>query len=255
MTEKTDTPDNIEADLMSLLQGKLDPERAYLVADHLADRPELAATVLADTRNIEGLRLSLAEMDDPAPTALLSKARRLEERLQKRSVFRRFAPVAAALALFAAGWTTNIALQNFGTAHAHPLVEAALDAKAALELRHWMVSQPESTDLNTVEIVGALGIKLPVLPERWVVRDVQVVSTPDRPGVAIDLDTPEFGRILLFAILHGTEGDNSAPTAFEYQGKSIALFSDGQSAYVLVDESGHPEQMTDGARQLLSRMH
>ncbi|MBO6561230.1 MAG: hypothetical protein JJ959_11870 [Nisaea sp.] len=255
MSDQTEAPREIEADLLAFLQGRLDAERAYIVADHLADNPERAAEMLADARNIEGLRLSLSELDTPPSAAILAGARRLEGRLQRRHALHRFAPIAASLFIFAAGWSTNTVLQTFGTANAHPLIEAALDAQAALDLRHWMVSQPESTDLNTAEIVGALGIKLPALPTGWIVRDVQVVSSPERPGVAIDLDTPEFGRILLFAIARDANGSDTSLTAFDYQGKSVALFTSGRSAFVLVDESGHPEQITDGARQLLSLMH
>jgi len=254
MSKQTDTPEDMETDLLALLQGRLDSERAFHVADHLADRPERAAEMLADARNIEGLRLALAEPDPEPPASIVASARRLEDRLQRRNVMRRFAPIAASLFIFAAGWSMNTLTQNLGTADAHPLVEAALDAQAALDLRHWMVSQPESTDLNTTEIVGALGITLPALPEGWTVRDVQVVSSPERPAVAIDLDTPQFGRILLFAIAGGLENGEGPVKAFEYEGRSVALFSSGHSAYVLVDESGHPEQITDGAMQLLSRM-
>ena len=118
-----------------------------------------------------------------------------------------------------------------------------------------MVSQPESTVLNTSEIVGALGIELPTLPDGWIVRDVQVVSSPERPGVAIALDTPELGRILLFAIARDKDDRESAPTAFEYEGRSVALFTNRHSAYVLVDNSGNPEQISIGANQLLSHLN
>ncbi|WP_420405321.1 anti-sigma factor family protein [Nisaea sp.] len=255
MKKQTDTPSDIESDLLALLQGRLDAERAYLVADHLADNPERAAQVLSDARDIEGLRLALSEPDTPPPAPIVTAARRLEERLQGRHALRRFAPIAASLFIFAAGWATNLALQNFGTANAHPLVDAALDAQAALDLRHWMVSQPESTELNTAEIVGALGIQLPALPAGWTVRDVQVVSSPERPGIAIDLDTQQFGRVLLFAIARDVNGNDTSLTAFDYQGRSVALFTSGHSAYVLVDASGHPEQITVGAKELLSRIN
>lgn len=255
MTDRTDPRTDIEADLLPLLQGQLNPERAYLVADYMAENPERASEIMADARNIEGLRLALGESESPPPDALLAGARKLQDRLQRRRLFWRIAPVAAALVLFAAGWSTNIAVRSFGTANAHPLVEAALDAQAALDLRHWMVSQPKSTDLNAAEIVGALGIQLPTLPEGWTVRDVQIVSSPDRPGVAIDLDTPRFGRIMLFAIARDANGSDTSLTAFDYQGRSVALFTSGHSAYVLVDESGHPEQITVGAKELLSRIN
>ncbi|WP_028464951.1 anti-sigma factor family protein [Nisaea denitrificans] len=255
MVTPTDNHSGIEADIQALIQGQLDSERAFIVADYLADRPERAAEVLADARTTEGLRLALSTPADPPPTELVSEAHQLQDRLWRRRIFRRIAPAAAALLLFAGGWTAHIAMQFFETADAHPLVETALDAQAALELRHWMVSQPESTVLNTGEIVGALGIELPTLPDGWIVRDVQVVSSPERPGVAIALDTPKLGRVLLFAIAQDQDSRAAPPTAFDYDGRSVALFSNKHSAYVLVDNSGNPEQVSNGASQLLSHLN
>lgn len=255
MTEKTDHHSGIEADIQSLLQGQLDPERAYEVADYLAERPERAAEVLADARNTEGLRLTLSTPADPPSPELLSEARHLQGRLWRQRVLRRVTPIAAALVLFAGGWGTHIAYQAIESNEGHPLVETALDAQAALDLRHWMVSQPESTVLNSSEIVGALGIELPTLPDGWIIRDVQVVSSPERPGVAIALDTPELGRILLFAIARDKDSREDPPTAFEYAGRSVALFSNKHATYVLVDNSGNPEQISNGANQLLSHLN
>lgn len=255
MDRQTDNHSDIEADVQALLQGQLDPERAYAVADYLANRPERAAEVLADARNTEGLRLALSTPSDPPPAELLSEARQLQDRLWRRRVLKRIAPVAAAVVLFAGGWAAHVALQALEEAGGHPLVETALDAQAALDLRHWMVSQPESTVLDTSEIVGALGIELPRLPDGWIVRDVQVVSSPERPGVAIALDTPELGRILLFAIARDKNDGEAPPTAFEYEGRSVALFTNRHSAYVLVDNSGNPEQISNGASQLLNHLN
>ncbi|MEY8842005.1 anti-sigma factor, partial [Cribrihabitans sp. XS_ASV171] len=127
---------------------------------------------------------ALALPEDPAPPGLEAAARRLEGRMRRQRRLRRIAPYAAAVALFAAGWTGNAVWQPPGTETAPPLVEAALDAQAALALRHWMVSQPESAEFDPQEIVAALGIDLPPLPPDWTVRDAQIVATPDRPAIA-----------------------------------------------------------------------
>jgi anti-sigma factor RsiW len=252
MSGKTETDPELEADLLALLQGRLDPDRTFAIADYLAERPERMADVLADARNTAALRMPLSGSDDPAPPQLVAEARRLQDRLQRQRLLRRVAPVAAAVVLFAVGWTGHVAWQATGPAGAPPLVEAALDAQAALELRHWMVSQPESVEVNSEEIVAALGIDLPSLPEDWTVRDVQVVATPDRPAIAIVVDSPELGRLLLLAVARSPEDTKDPPTAFEYRGRTIALFERGRSSFVLVDESGHPEQLALGADRLLS---
>jgi hypothetical protein len=115
-----------------------------------------------------------------------------------------------------------------------------------------MVSQPESAELDAQEIVAALGVDLPSLPEDWIVRDVQIVATPDRPAIAIVVDAPDLGRLLLMAVARSPEDAEEPPSAFDYQGRTIALFERGRSSFVLVDESGHPDQLALGAEMLLS---
>jgi anti-sigma factor RsiW len=251
MSDRIEYNPEIEADLLALLEGRLDADRSLAVADYLKQRPERAVDLLADAGNITALRMALSAADDPAPERLVAEARRLQDRLRGQRLLRRIAPFAAAVVLFAAGWGGHAMWQTTGPASAPPLVEAALDAKAALELRHWMVSQPESADLNTQEIVAALGIDLPALPEDWAVHDVQIVATPERPAVAIVVDAPDLGRLLLLAVARNPGDAEDPPTAFEYQGRSIALFERGRSSFVLVDESGHPEQLALGADRLL----
>lgn len=252
MNDRTDTDRELEADLLALLQGHLDPDRTFAVADYLSERPERTADLLADARNTAALRMALSAADEPTPPQLVAEARRLQDRLRGQRLLRRAAPFAAALVLFTAGWTGHVAWQATGPAGAPPLVEAALDAQAALELRHWMVSQPESADLNPQEIVAALGIDLPTLPADWTVRDVQIVATPDRPGIAIAVDAPDLGHVLLMAVARSTDDVEDPPTAFEYEGRTVALFERGRSSFVLVDQSGHPEQLALGADRLLS---
>jgi len=251
MTGRHDGEAELEADLLALLQGGLEPDRALAVADRLADRPDRAADLLRQARDTAALRLALAAEDDPPP-ALVAEAHRLRSSLRGQRRLRRIAPVAAAVALFAAGWAGSALWQVAGPAGAPPLVEAALDAQAALELRHWMVSQPETAVLNAQEIVAALGVDLPHLPEDWTVRDVQIVATPDRPAVAIAVDAPDLGPLLLMAVARSPGEAEEPPTAFEYEGRTIALFERGRSSFVLVDAQGHPEQLAMGADRLMS---
>lgn len=252
MNNRTNTDPDLEADLEALLQGRLDPDRTFEIANYLAERPERTADLLADARNTAALRMALSGSDDPVPHRLVTEARRLQDRLRGQRLLRRAAPFAAAVVLFAVGWSSHAAWQAARPAGAPPLVEAALDAQAALELRHWMVSQPESVEVNSEEIVGALGIDMPQLPDDWTVRDVQIVATPDRPAIAIVVDAPDLGRLMLFAIARGADDTEDPPTAFDYQGRTIALFERGRSSFVLVDEFGHPEQLALGADRLLS---
>ena len=244
---------DLEADLLAYMNGQLDPDRAFEVAEYLARQPEHAAAMFSDASTTEGLRVALDQIASPAPEALIANARQLEKRLWQRRIIARAVPVAAALAMFAIGWPSHGLVQSTKqSATVAPVVEAALDAQAALDLRHWMVSQPESVVLNSAEIVAALGIDIPTLPKDWVVWDVQVVSAPERPAVAIALDTPEFGRIMLFSMTRAPFDEQDPLDAFEYEGRAVAVFERGRAAYVLVDNSGHPEQLSHGASQLMS---
>lgn len=253
MSKRTD--EDLENDLQNIFQADLDPDRAYAVTDYLAENPERAAELLSDVRNNAALRMAISGSDDISSPDLVAEAHRLQNRLQGQQMFRRMAPVALACLLFTTGWLGNSAWQMTGPSGAPPLVEAALDAQAALEVRHWMVSQPESTDMNPEELVAALGFVLPPLPDGWIVRDVQIVATPDRPGVALVLDAPELGSVFLFAVSRDPAEREDAPTSFEYDGRSIAVFERGRSSFVLVDNAGHPDQLSASADQLLSRMN
>ena len=252
MSDRTETNPELEADFLALLQGKLGPDRTFAIADYLAEQPDRAAELIANARNTAALRITLSASDDPAPAQLVIEARRLQTRLQLQRLFRRIRPFATALVLFGAGWTGQAIWRATVPASAPPLVDAALDAQAALELRHWMVSQPENEELNAEEIVAALGIDLPSMPEDWTIRDVQIVATPDRPALAVMVDAPELGRLMLLAVARSREDSEDPPTTFQYQGRTIALFEHGRSSFVLIDESGHPEQLALGADRLLS---
>lgn len=238
------TEDQLAAEVLALLRGGLDPVEAWNVAARLAAEPDRAAAALAAARDAEGVRAALATLEpSPPPAPLIAAARRLEHGLRRRRLARRAAPVAAALAMFVAGWGGHLAWRAIESSGAPPLLEAALDAKAALTLRHWMTSQPESVDIDAAEILAALGVELPPLPEGWIVRDVQVVAAPARPAVAIAIDAPELGPVLLFAVARGVGDAAEPPTAFEHEGRAVALFDRAGSAFVLVDDVGRPDQL------------
>lgn len=252
MSDRTETDPDLEADLLALLQGHPDPDRTLAIAGYLAERPGRMADLLADASHAAALRLALSGCDDAAPPRLVAEAHRLQDRLRRQRSIRRVAPFAAAVLLFASGWTTHLVWEATGPAGAPPLVEAALDAQAALALRHWMVSQPETNTFDPQEITAALGIEMPELPGDWTLRDVQIVATPDRPAIAIVADAPDFGRLLLMAVARGPEDAAEPPSTFDYQGRTFALFEQGRSSFVLVDESGHPAQLALGADMLMS---
>lgn len=247
---RPDAPTDLE--LAAFAEDQLDPARRYEVAGWLAAHPSDAARTMADLHLTEGLRLALAGPPPPAPPAMVAAARRLERRLARRQALRRLWPAAAAVAMFALGWTGHALMAPPSLA---PVIEAALEAEAALAARHAMVSQPETVQIDTVEIAARLGVTIPQLPQGWRIRDVQVVSGADRPGVAMALATPDMGDIMLYSVALDRDGPDLAPDTFRHDGRALAVFEKGQAAYVLVDGSAPMADLAGGANQLLRRFN
>jgi hypothetical protein len=245
-----------ETDIEGFLTGQLDPERRYVVADHLARNPQLAARAMADLRTQEGLRLALADSNTPAPRALIQTAGRVSYGLGRgpRWPLR----LVAAIALVAIGWSGQLIwakMQDFrDVAGLRPLAETALDARAAVEIRRSLAITPAQVDAEG--IARRLGLKLPTLPADWQVRDAQVVATTEQPGLAIVIDTPDMGEVMLLSLPQIDDGVISPLTAFDHRGSAVAIFGHGPTAYVLLDASaGQRAAVSREAERLLSRLN
>lgn len=247
---RPDPPTDLE--LAAFAEGQLDPARRYEVAGWLAAHPAEAARTMADLHLSEGLRLALAGPATSPPPTMLASARRLERTLARRRALRRLWPAAAAVAMFALGWTGHALMTPPALA---PVIAAAIEAEATLAARHAMVSQPETAQIDTAEIAARLGVILPNLPQGWRIRDVQVVPGAGRPGVAVALTTPDMGDILLYSVALDQDGPDLAPDAFQQDGRALAVFEKGQTAYVLVDASAPMADLAGGAHQLLRRFN
>lgn len=258
-----DSPENgPEGDIHALVTGQLDAQQSFALADYLADHPNRAAEAMADLRIYEGLRLACTAVEAPPPEALLLGAARLERNLRTERQMRRIRPIAAALALFGLGWLGHGLWADPEThgpdtaqlaAHVLPLAETALDARAAVDLHRALLPGRPLPDPQIV--AHTLGVALPPLPKDWALRDVQVVATPDSPALALMLDTPNMGEVMLLSIPRAAQGPDLQPRAFDYRGNSVAVFERGRSAYVLVDNSGLPAEVSRGADQFLRRFN
>lgn len=253
---RDDTP---EGDIHALVTGQLDAQQSFVLADFLAAHPERAAEAMADLRMYEGLRLACSNVDAPLPDDMLSGAARLERNLRASRQMRRMRPLAAAAALFGLGWLGHaVWTEPQGAAmaaHVLPLAETALDARAALDLHRALLPGARGVTADPQIIAAGLGVALPPLPQDWTVRDVQVVASPDRPALALLLDTPDMGEVMLFSVAREGAGPDLLPNAFDYRGNSVAVFERDRSAYVLVDNSGLPAQVSLGADQFLRRFN
>lgn len=249
------TPDpdaQINLDIAAFVNGQLDGERRFAVAEYLAAHPDRAAEVMASLRLTEGLRLALAAIDTPAPPQLRLAAARLERGLDARHRLRRWLPFAAAATLFAFGWASHSFVAGPGPqpSRSAEVFKAALDAQAAVSVRLSLSDDIGAMPQNAAEISARLGITLPELPKGWKIRTAQVVATPERPGVALVIDTPDLGEIMLFSVVRTVDGPDNPVETTSQDGRALAFFEDDRTAFVLVDPSGPLPDLRRGAEEL-----
>jgi hypothetical protein len=209
---------------------------------------------MAALRLTEGLRLALGTVETPAPAQLHLAATRVERGLEGRHRLRRWLPFAAAAAMFVFGWTA----QSFVTgptpgrqaAGVAELFDAALDAQEAVTVRLSLSNLIGPMPQSAAEISARLGITLPELPKGWTIRAAQVVATPERPGLAMVIDTPDLGEIMLFSVLRSVDDPDGEVETTSKNGRALAFFEDDRTAFVLVDNSGPLGDLRRGAEEL-----
>lgn len=95
-----------------------------------------------------------------------------------------------------------------------------------------MVSQPEVSDFDPAEIRAATAIVMPLLPDGWQIKDVQIYPSRFGPSVEMAVASEDDGMLSLFAVRPGTF-DVVSPTALS-NGDVAAYFQIGEVAYVLI---------------------
>jgi anti-sigma factor RsiW len=254
MTHEPET--QIDLDILAFVNGQLDAERRYAVLEHLARHPDRAAEVMADLRLTEGLRLAIATVETPPSPTVRLAAERLSTALSQQTTRRRWLPFVAGLAFFALGWGTQGLLQgNPLGADTAAVLETAMDAQDAVMLRASLSGELGPMPNDPQRIAVRLGIDLPEMPQGWSIRAAQVVATPERPGLALMVDTPEMGEILLFGVLRSVDGPDGPVTATSLNGRALAFFERELTAFVLVDASGSPAALHAGAETLRHRFN
>jgi hypothetical protein len=246
----TPTPAEIE----EFLNGTLPEGRRAALAAHLSGAG--AQPWLADLRQTEALRAGQPVLAPPPPE-MERAALRLGRTMTRRRIARRLAPMAAAAACIALGWVGHGQWHGMGGAPAAlaPLAETALDAQRAAVLARGL-------DDGTMLAPGALsaaaervGVDLPAMPADWTVRGVQVVATPDRPALLVQIDTPAIGAVALFSVAGADLGPDAPPAGFALGGSAVAVFERAASAHVLLDASGTPAEVAREAGRLITRVY
>lgn len=249
-----DSETQMAFDIAAFVNGQLDAERRFAVASYLACHPERAANVMADLRLTEGLRLVFGSVETPPTQDLRLAAARLDRTLNKERRRRRWTLYAAAIAMFAVGWSAHLAyVRHDPDARLSDLtdvLEAALDAQDAETLRRSLVDELGPIPKDAVEVSRRLGIALPEFPDSWSILGAQIVATPERPGLAVMMKTPELGEIMLFGVLRSVDGPDDPVDAIRRRGRALAFFERDSAAYVLVDPSGPVSALRRGAEEL-----
>lgn len=137
-------------------------------------------------------------------------------------------------ALIALGWIGRGALGEFpdaAQANTSFIDEAAASHRTGI-LRQAMVSQVESTHLDSGEIARSTGIRLPILPKGWRVRDVQLYPTNSSPAIALSLTTPQGEAVTLLAGRAETPAE-AKPLVTKRASENIAYWENGDQALAL----------------------
>lgn len=256
----TAEPDSAtEADIAAFVNGQLDAERGYAVALYLAQNPDRAAEVLADLRVTEGLRAALSQLETPVPPGLRAAAIGLQRATDRRATVRRWLPAAVA-ALFALGvtaqmfWPAQRATLTANTTQT--LLDIALDVQDAIALHIALSDQIGPMPAHDPLVLAhGLDMELPALPQSWTILASHIVATPERPGLALVIDTPDLGEIMLLGLVRSVDGPDLPAEATRHNGRTLAFFERDRTAFVLVDQYGPASALREGAEALRHRFN
>ncbi|MFC5069376.1 anti-sigma factor family protein [Flaviflagellibacter deserti] len=207
-----------DAELHAYVDGQLDVAGRLEVEDHLSRHPELAARVMSDMRARDALRLAFTNQRTVVEPRNIVAA----DRLSKALNFRRFAVplqrLAAAVAIFALGWSAHTGWTELKKPSAQTVSTQSSSSvtPAAHGLNHVAMS------FDPAKLGQALDVKLPRVPAGWKVVGAEIVQSGGGTGVQMTFETPEFGRLSLLArhtrdvgIVLPTIAKNTAePTAY-----------------------------------------
>jgi anti-sigma factor RsiW len=192
-----------EFELSAFIDDQLEGADRRAVQDYLSRHPDLAARVMADLAVRDSLRLVIPAPGTTRPETLFA-ARMLQQELSIRRYAGPLRRLAAGLLIFGLGWfassgwdrATNravaaatVAAPAVTTQVATKQVEPAPSAGAIIDVSH----------LDPARLGAAMSVKLPRVPAGWEVVGTRIVDSEEGAGVEVMLDTPEFGRLSLFA--------------------------------------------------------
>lgn len=231
-------PDGLEIgehDLLAYVDDQLPLERRALVAAYLSDHPDEAARVMADLAARDALKATLGSPVSATP-AVRGAAARLDRALTGGGTAWQIRRAAAVMLLVGAGWFAHSFLGSTGpsvAAQTPPsFVDDAVHAYRTAIVRAGLPSQPAATSYDRAELNRGTGIPMPDLPRGWRVEDVQVFPADGGQAIEMILDTPDKGRLFLFAAAT-PRFDVIAPSTTRTEAGATVYWQVGQTAYAL----------------------
>ncbi|WP_088623138.1 hypothetical protein [Oceanicola sp. 22II-s10i] len=234
MTERDHTA---LSEIYDYINGHLPRDQAARIEAEAQADPELAALIAEERARFSQLRHAL-------PAAAAVTAPRPASRTGWRPA------LAAAVVAFAVGFgvhsLTGPSRQGGGDLDA--LIQLAAEAHSNSRLRMAMVSQVEHEAMDAAELVQATGIRIPVLPAGWSLKDVQVYPSPYGPSIEIAVTTDDNGLISIFAV-RVDENRTMTPVPRDSARMNTAVFQIANTAYVLVGQTA-PAPLDDEATEI-----
>jgi anti-sigma factor RsiW len=243
-----------DALLHAYVDEQLDARGRFEVEDFLRRNPDAAADVLNDRSVAEALRLLSAAA--PAPIEELRtwrQAHLLQRALQRRGTVAGLRRVAAGIALFALGWAASLGWSQFrapvaatpGGSEQVGVAVPSLVQQAVLASRRPLLgtSAGDTASLDPQKVGKALSIVLPRMPGNWRLAEMHVIPRAESPALQLVIDTPDFGRLALYATSTKDVG-LTLPTITSVSDKSSAYWQLANDQYVLTGNlAGEPLEL------------
>lgn len=176
-----------------------------------------AATAIADYLNTVRTRHRRAVGVRSTPTAW--------QRLQR---------AAAVMLAISTGWIAHDTIGPLSApAHATGFVDEAIASYHTSLIRAEMHSQPEVVECNATEIELATGIRMPQMPAKWRLTDVQVYPSDMGPMVQLAIRT-ERNEMVSFVATRANTPAGSTPLLSRRQGEHVVFWEDRDQAYGIV---------------------
>jgi len=223
-----------EAEIQAYLDGELELGRRLAVESHLASDPVAAQQFMEELRIRTSLRLLAAEMEEPS-AAMVAAATRLTARLSEGPArgLRHLWGGRIMQGLVAAALVAIVVLPVRDVMASPPdYIGDAVEAYRTGLLREAMASQVETPLIDTGEVRRNTRIRVPKLPEKWVVTDAQIFPSKDGPALQIMVRTPTDQKLSIFAVRADSEAPDE-PTVVRHGGTSVAYWREGDMSYAL----------------------